>query len=100
MAITAAHRLRNHTDPVKDPLVKATLKRLAREYGKPRKQAKGLTAEALAAVKATSRVQRVHKGKRRRRETEVQAAERAKVDLALLQVMRYRLLRRSWGLLG
>ena len=102
-AVAAAHRLGKHPDPVKDPLVKATLKRLAREYGKPRKQAKGLTAEALAAVKATSQIQRVHNGKRRRRETETQAARRAAVDLALLQVMRDGLLRISeaaaltWG---
>ena len=102
-AIAAAHRLGKHPDPVKDPLVKATLKRLAREYGKPRKQAKGLTSDVLAAVKATSRIQRAHKGKRRRKETEAQAAERALVDLALLQVMRDGLLRRSeaaalsWG---
>ena len=102
-AIVAAHRLGKHSDPVKDPLVKATLKRLTREYGKPRKQAKGLTNEVLAAVKATSRIQRVHKGKRQRKETESEAARRAAVDLALLQVMRDGLLRRSeaaaltWG---
>ena len=102
-AIAAAHRLGKHPDPVKDPLVKATLKRLAREYGKPRKQANGLTSEALAAVKATARIQRVHQGKRRRKETESQAAMRAAVDLALLDVMRDGLLRGSetsalrWG---
>ena len=47
-AIAAAHRLGGHEDPTMRPLVKATMKRLAREYGKPRKQAKGLTSEALA----------------------------------------------------
>ena len=102
-AIAAAHRLGKHPDPVKDPLVKATLKRLAREYSKPRKQANGLTSEALAAVKATARIQRVHQGKRRRKETQSQAAMRATVDLALLEVMRDGLLRLSeasalrWG---
>ena len=102
-AIAAAHRLGCHEDPTSRPLVKATLKRLAREYGKPRKQAKGLTSEALAAVKATARIQRVDKGKRRRKETEAMANRRAVVDLALLQVMRDGLLRRSeaaalrWG---
>ena len=102
-AIAAAHRLGGHEDPTSRPLVKATLKRLAREYGKPRKQAKGLTSEALAAVKATARIQRVDKGKRRRKETEAVANRRALVDLALLQVMRDGLLRRSeaaalrWG---
>ena len=39
-AIVTAHRLAKHQDPTSRPLVKATLKRLAREYGKPRKQAK------------------------------------------------------------
>ena len=58
-AIAAAHRLGGHEDPTTRPLVKATMKRLAREYGKPRKQAKWLTSEALAAVKATARIQRV-----------------------------------------
>ena len=102
-AIAAVHRLGKHSDPVKDPLVKATLKRLGREYGKPRKQANGLTNERLAAVKATARIQRVHQGKRRRKETVSQAAMRAAVDLALLEVMRDGLLRGSeaaalrWG---
>ena len=102
-AIAAAHRLGGHPAPTSRPLVKATVKRMAREYGKPRKQAKGLTSEALAAVKATSRIQRVHQGKRRRKETEAQAAMRAAVDVALMEVMRDGLLRGSeasalrWG---
>ena len=102
-AIAAAHRLGGHEDPTTRLVVKATVKRLAREYGRPRKQAKGLTNEALAAVKATTRIQRVHQGKRRRKETEAEAAGRAAVDLALLQVMRDGLLRRAeasalrWG---
>ena len=83
-AIAAAHRLGGHEDPTTRPLVKATMKRLAREYGKPRKQAKGLTSEALAAVKATARIQRVDQGKRWRKETE---ARRAAVDLALLEAL-------------
>ena len=87
-AVSAAHRLAGHPDPASRPLVKATLKRLGREHGKPRKQA---------------RTQRVHQGRRRRKETEPQAARRALMDLALLQVMRDGLLRRSeaaalrWG---
>ena len=102
-AIAAAHRLGGHEAPTSWPLVKATVKRLVREYGKPRKQAKGLTSEALAAVKATARIQRIDKGKRWRKETEAEANRRALVDLALLQVMRDGLLRRSeaaalrWG---
>ena len=54
-------------------------------------------------MKATVRIQRVHRGKSRRKETESQAAMRALADLALLQVMRDGLLRRAeaaalrWG---
>ena len=96
-AIAAAHRLGKHPDPRSAPLVKATLKRLAREHGKPRRQSKGLTSYALAAVKATARIQWVHQGKRRRKETETEATKRTQVDLALLQVMRDGLLRRSGG---
>ena len=59
-AIAVAHRLGEHPDLTSDPLVKETLKRLAREHGKPRQQARGLTSDALAAVKATARIQRVH----------------------------------------
>ena len=81
-AIAAANRLGKHENPVSDPLVKATLKRLSREYGKPRKQARGLTSDALAAVKATAWIQRVHQGKRRRKETESEVAKRALVDLS------------------
>ncbi len=102
-AIAAAHRLGGHPDPTSRPLVKATMKRLAREHGKPRKQAKGLTSDALAAVKATARIQRAHQGNRRRKETGAQTARRAMVDVALLEVMRDGLLRGSeasalrWG---
>ena len=46
-AIVTAHRLAKHQGPTSRPLVEATLKRLAREYGKPSKQAKGFTSEAL-----------------------------------------------------
>ena len=102
-AIAAAHHLGGHPDLTSRPLVQATMKRLAREYGKPKKQAKGLNSDALAAVKATARIQWVDQGKRRRKETKAQDARRTLDDLALLQVMRDGLLRRSeaaalrWG---
>ena len=43
------------------------MKRLAREHGKPRKQAKGLISEAQPAVKATARIHRIDKDKLRRK---------------------------------
>ena len=52
-AIAAAHHLGGHEDPTTRPLVKAAMKRLPREYGKPRKRAKGLTSEALAEDRYT-----------------------------------------------
>ena len=57
----------------------------------------------LKAVKATARIQQIDTGKRRRKETETLAAMRAAVDVALLEVIRDGLLRRSevaalrWG---
>ena len=48
-------------------------------------------------VKTTARVQPVHQGKRQRKQTEAQAAVRTLVNLALQQVMRDGLLRRSSG---
>ena len=89
------HRLGGFPDPTSRPLVKSRLKRLAREYGKPRRQAKGLASDALATVKAAAKIQMVHQGNRRRKEAETQAAQRALVDLALLQVMRDGLFRPS-----
>ena len=50
-AVSASHRLGGHPDPAVQTIVRATLKRLGREYGKPQRQAKPLTAEALAAVR-------------------------------------------------
>ena len=46
-AIVTAHRLSKHQGPTSRPLVKATLKRLTREYWKPSKQAKAFTSETL-----------------------------------------------------
>ena len=75
--------------------MKATLKRLVREHGRRREQARDLTKDALAAVRATARIQRIHQGKHRRKETETRATRRVLVDLALLPVLRDGLLRRS-----
>ena len=83
-AVTASQRHGGHDDPTTRPQVKATLKRLAKEYGKLRKQARRLTFEELPTVKATARIQHVHQSRRRRKRTKAEAANRFAVDLALL----------------
>ena len=98
-AIAASHRLGGHPDPTLQTIVRATLKRLGREHGRLQRQAKPLTAEALAAVRATAALRRG----RKRRESQEAAERRALMDMAILQVMRDGLLRRSeaavltWG---
>ena len=51
-----------HEDPTLRVLLRATLKSLPREYGKPGKQAKGLTCNAGRGA-GGERVQQVHQGK-------------------------------------
>ena len=83
-AIAANYKLDGQPDPTERPLVRATLKRLARGHGRPRRQAVPLTAEALAAVRATVRTPREHHNGRRWRERGETAERRALVDLALI----------------
>ena len=76
---------------------------IARVNGKPQRQAKPLTETALAAVKATAKMPRQHRGRARRGESARDAERRGRVDIALLSVLRDGLLRRSeaaelrWG---
>ena len=75
---------------------------IARAHGKAQRQAKPLTAEALAAVKATARSRRPL-GDGKRQESAERASWRGRVDVALLATLRDGLLRRSeaaaltWG---
>ena len=68
---------------------------IARAHGKPQKQAKPLTAEALAAVKATASIKRPFGGRGKGLESAERASWRARVDVALLATLRDGLLRRS-----
>ena len=56
----------------------------AQAPGQGARQAKELTSDALAAMKAIARIQRVHQCKLRKKETDTEAAKRAQVDPALL----------------
>ena len=94
--ISAKHREGDHVDPTKNPRVKEYMKGFANEQaalGVKQKQAKGLTGECLAAIKATA----CHPRRMTSNRTEKQsrAEHRGAVDVALVMLMRDGLLRIS-----
>ena len=102
-ALAAVHKAHGHPDPTDNEAVRQIMKGITRAHGRPQKQAKPLTAEALAAVKATAKSRRSLGGPGKRQESAERASWRARVDLALLATLRDGLLRRSeaaaltWG---
>ena len=102
-ALAKVHRSAGHQDPTDSEGVRQVLAGLARTNSRPQRQAKPLTEVALAAVKATARAPRQHRGRARRGESSWDAERRGRVDIALLSVLRDGLLRRSeaadlrWG---
>ena len=102
-ALAKVHRSAGHQDHTDNEGVKRVMAGIARANGRPQRQAKPLTAEALAAVKATANAPRQHQGRVRRGESARDAERRGRVDVALLSVLRDGLLRRSeaaelrWG---
>ena len=102
-ALAAIHKAHGHDDSTDNEAVRQIMKGIARAHGKPQKQAKPLTPEALAAVKATAKSRRPLGGPGNRQESAERAAWRARVDVALLATLRDGLLRRSeaaaltWG---
>ena len=94
-ALAAVHKAHGHPDPTDNEPVKQIMKGIARAHGKVQKQAKPLTAEALAAVKATAKSRRSLAGPGKRQESAERASWRARVDVALLATLRDGLLRRS-----
>ena len=93
-AISSVHRLSGYYDPASDPGIVRLLAGISRAGARPQRQARGLTSDALAAIKATSTLPRVT-GPAGRRESEDRCRRRAVVDVALLAVMRDGLLRIS-----
>ena len=99
-AISKAHEWAKLESPCRDPGVRASLKGWGRRLAKPQRQSGGLTADVLAVIRLTA-VQPRKRG--RGFETAEQAAERAKLDLALVAVLSDAGLRRSeassltWG---
>ena len=101
-ALAAVHRAHGHPDPTDNEGVRRVLQGISRAHGRPQRQARPLTSEALAAVRATAKGRRPL-GDGKRRESAQRASWRARVDVALLSVLRDGLLRRSeaaalaWG---
>ena len=101
-ALAAVHKAAVHPDPTDNEGVRRIMPGIARAHGKGQKQARPLTAEALAAVKATARGRRPL-GDGKRQESAERTSWRGRVDVALLATLRDGLLRRSeaaaltWG---
>ena len=93
-ALAAAHKTQGHDDPTDHEGVRRIMKGIARSHGRAQKQAKPLTGEALAAVRATAHTRRPL-GDGKKQESAERASWRGRVDLALLSVLRDGLLRRS-----
>ena len=104
-AIKAAHQAAGLADPTAAEKVRRALAGLVRQAAAQgrggSRQAPGLTATALAAIRATAGQRQV--GRSGRRESAAAAAKRGPVDIALCSVMRDAMLRRSeaaaltWG---
>ena len=94
VALAAVHKVHGHPGPTDNEPVRQITKGIARAHGKPQKQARPLTAEALAAVKATAHGRRLLGGGKRQESAE-RASWRGRVDVALLATLRDGLLRRS-----
>ena len=93
-ALAAIHKAAGHADPTDHKGVRQIMKGIARAHGRPQKQARPLTAEALAAARATARGRRPL-GDGKRQESVERASWRGRMDVALLSILRDRLLRRS-----
>ena len=99
-AISDAHKRAGLEDSASHEGVKRVVAGLAREDTRPQRQAKPLTAEALAAIRATAKLPRKFSG---RMEPAGAARRRGLVDIAVAATMRDCLLRVSeaarlrWG---
>ena len=85
-AVAAAHRQANLTNPAEDEGIRATMRGITRSVGRAQKQAAGLTAASLAAIRATACLPRIGRGGSF--ETPETAEVRGLVDIALISLMR------------
>ena len=102
-ALAAVHRSTGNQDPTDNEGLRKVMAGIARVNGRPQRQAKPLTENALAAVKASAEIPRRHRGRAVKAENAWVARLRGQMDVALLSVLRDGLLRRSeaaalrWG---
>ena len=100
-AVGAGHRQENLSSPTENEGVRATMRGITRAAGRAQKQAAGLTAASLAAIRATACVPRIGRGGSL--ETTETARVRGLLDIAMASLMRDGMLRRSeaasltWG---
>ena len=102
VATVRLHKAAGHPDPTDNEAVRQIMNGIARAHGKGQKQARPLTAEALAAVKATAKSRRTLGGPGKRQESAERASWRGRGDVALLATLRDGLLRSeaaalTWG---
>ena len=100
-AVSAAHRQANLPNSAEDAGVRAAMRGITRVSGRAQKQAAGLTAASLAAIRAMACVPRIGRGGSL--ESAATAEARGLMDIALVSLMRNGMLRRSetanltWG---
>ena len=92
-AIAFAHRAAGLDNPCASAQVRRTLKGATRKAGRAQRQARALTAEALAAIESTARTPRPGRGGRL--ESPSAAHRRANLEVAMICLMRDAMLRVS-----
>ena len=92
-AIAAAHRRAGLEDKSDHEGVRRVMRAISRRYARPQRQARPLTSEDMAVIRATARLPRPYpKGGT---ESTEDARKRALIDVALLATLRDGLMRRS-----
>jgi len=90
-AIAFVHRASGQDDPCSSQEVRRILRAATRKAGRWQKQARALTAEAMAAIQST--VCRPRRGRGGRVESRETARRRGNLDIALISLMRDAMLR-------
>ena len=87
VALASTHKATNNEDSTDNEGIRRLLQGISWAHGRAERQAKPLTAEALAAVKATANGRRSLGRGGRRQESAERASWRGRADVALLSVL-------------